>query len=96
VCNAYRPCRYFVSWRNVTLDNSPVPDDALARLQQYAIPSSGRLKLHYVSYQVRSCLCRSLHWCVEPRWCAYAHHACCPEGVISCEALTGACHLFLL
>jgi hypothetical protein len=50
-------CRYYVSWRNASLNGTPLSDDALARLQLYAIPSSGRLRLDYVSYQVR----RSLH-----------------------------------
>lgn len=42
-----------MSWRNASLNDVPLPDGALARLQLYAIPSSGRLKLDYVSYQVR-------------------------------------------
>jgi hypothetical protein len=46
-------CRYYVSWRNVALNGVPLPDEAMARLQLYAIPSSGRLTLDYVSYQVR-------------------------------------------
>lgn len=45
-------CRYYVSWRNVTLNGVPLPDEAMGRLHLYAIPSSGRLTLDYVSYQV--------------------------------------------
>jgi hypothetical protein len=46
-------CRYYVSWRNASLNGTPLSEDALARLQLYAIPSSGRLTLDYVSYQAR-------------------------------------------
>jgi hypothetical protein len=45
--------RYYVSWRNAALNGCRLSDDALAHLQLYDIPSSGRLKLDYVSYQVR-------------------------------------------
>lgn len=53
-------CRYYVSWRNASLNGIPLSDDALARLQLYAIPNSGRLQLDYVSYQVRCSFRR--HW----------------------------------
>lgn len=45
-------CRYYLSWRNASLNGKPLSEDALAHLQLYAIPSSGTLKLDYVSYQV--------------------------------------------
>jgi len=45
-------CRYYLSWRNASLNGKPLSKDALAHLQLFAIPSSGTLKLDYVSYQV--------------------------------------------
>lgn len=38
----------------MSLNGDPLPDEAMARLQLYAIPCIGRLKLDYVSYQVGS------------------------------------------
>lgn len=45
--------RYFVSWRNVQLNGKPLKGDTLYKLQAYAMPKLGTLKLDYVSYQVR-------------------------------------------
>lgn len=53
LCLLRHLCRYYVSWRNVSLNGDLLPDEAMARLQLYAIPCIGRLKLDYVSYQVR-------------------------------------------
>lgn len=41
-------------WRNAALDGALLRDDAVAALQQYALPSRGMLRLDYVSYQVCS------------------------------------------
>lgn len=54
-CAAICVCRYYLSWRNASLNGTPLSDDAMAHLQMYAIPSSGRLKLDYVSYQASMC-----------------------------------------
>jgi len=45
-------CRYYLSWRNASLNGVAFKDAALAQLQAYAVPPSGSLKLDYVSYQV--------------------------------------------
>ena len=41
------------AWLAVKLDGAAVPDAALSKLQQYALPPRGVLELNYVSCQVR-------------------------------------------
>lgn len=51
---SWHTLRYYLSWRNARLNNAPLSEEALAHLQLYGMPSSGRLQLDYVSYQVHS------------------------------------------
>lgn len=60
-CVAHRPaCRYYLSWRNASFNGAQLSEGALAQLQAYAMPTSGSLRLDYVSYQV-CCLCTACH-----------------------------------
>jgi hypothetical protein len=44
------------SWRNVTLNGLPVAREALSRMREWTLPTSGQLKLDYVCYKVSSIL----------------------------------------
>lgn len=49
---AWRGNRHFTSWRGAALDGRALRGDALPRLQAFAVPQSGALRLDFVSYRV--------------------------------------------
>jgi hypothetical protein len=45
--------KFYISWRNATYNGELLKDEAMTKLQNYGIPTTGTLTLDYVSYQVR-------------------------------------------
>lgn len=50
--SAWQSNKYFLNWRNATYNGGVLKEEALTKLQLYALPESGLLSLDYVSYQV--------------------------------------------
>ena len=50
--SAWTGNKYYISWRSATYNGEPLRDEAMTKLQNYGIPTTGTLTLDYVSYQV--------------------------------------------
>ncbi|GAX72927.1 hypothetical protein CEUSTIGMA_g382.t1 [Chlamydomonas eustigma] len=50
--NSWKTCKYFLNWRNAMVNGSKLNLEGLQKLRDYTIPSSGTLRIDYVTYRV--------------------------------------------
>lgn len=50
--NSCRGCKYFSNWRNAAINGTRLSIEGIHRLRDYTIPTSGSLRLDYVTYRV--------------------------------------------
>ena len=50
--NSGKGCKYFINWRNAAINGTRLSIEGVQRLRDYTIPTSGALRLDYVTYRV--------------------------------------------
>ena len=50
--NSCKGCKYFVNWRNASINGNKLTMEGLLRLRDLTIPTSGSLRIDYVTYKV--------------------------------------------
>ena len=50
--NSIKDCKYLTNWRNTTINGNPLSHERMQGLRNHTIPTSGSLKIDYVTYQV--------------------------------------------
>ena len=50
--NSCKGCKYFVNWRNASVNGNKLTLEGLQRLRDLTIPTSGSLRIDYVTYKV--------------------------------------------
>ena len=50
--NSCKGCKYFINWRNAAINGTRLSIEGIQKLRDYTIPTSGALRLDYVTYRV--------------------------------------------
>ena len=50
--NSCKGCKYFLNWRNAAINGTRLSIEGIQKLRDYTIPTSGALRLDYVTYRV--------------------------------------------
>ena len=50
--NSCKTCKYYVNWRNASINGNKLSMEGLQKLRDYSIPTSGSLRIDYVTYKV--------------------------------------------
>ena len=50
--NSMKDCKYFANWCNASINGIQLSAERMQDLRSYTIPTSGSLRIDYVTYQV--------------------------------------------